>query len=147
MTGTINKINVGGTSYDVEDTSKQDLLVSGTNIKTINGTTVLGSGNIDTKSEGINVLTGTSITLTDNSINTLGVSGNTTFTLPTVTDTTIFHQILIQMSMATAYTIDLGTTTYFGGTAPDLSTAGNYNLIYEYDNALSEWVVGCINKG
>lgn len=28
------------------DTSKQDLLISGVNIKTINGTSVLGSGNL-----------------------------------------------------------------------------------------------------
>lgn len=95
----------------------------------------------------IKTLSGTSITLTDNSINTLTLSGNTTFTLPTVSNTAIFHQILVQVNMPTAYTIILGTSTYFGGSAPDLSNTGNYNLIYEYDNALQAWVVGCVSKG
>lgn len=126
---------------------KQDALVSGTNIKTINNTTILGSGDIDTNSIAVNTLSGTAITLTDNSVNTLTPTGNTTFTLPTVTDTTVFHQILVQLNLTTVYTIALGTSTYFGGTAPDLSATGNYNLVYEYDNALSAWVVGCIDKG
>lgn len=42
----INKIKVNNVVYDVEDISKQEILVSGTNIKTINGTSVLGEGNI-----------------------------------------------------------------------------------------------------
>ena len=141
---TTNKI---ATVSDLPDIStKQDTLVSGTNIKTINSTSILGSGNIDTTSQSVTTLSGTSITLTDNSINTLTPTGNTTFTLPTVTDTTIFHQILVQLNLSTVYTITLGTTTYFGGTAPDLSNVGNYNLIFEYDNALSAWVVGAVSK-
>lgn len=36
------------TTYDGYATSKQDTLVSGTNIKTINNNSILGSGNIDT---------------------------------------------------------------------------------------------------
>jgi len=103
--------------------------------------------NYQTKNQSVNTLSGTAITLTDNSVNTLTPTGNTTFTLPTVTDTSIFHQILIQLDLSTVYTIDLGATTYFGGTAPDLSQTGNYNLIYEYDNALSAWVVGSVVKG
>ena len=35
-----------GTVYDVRDDSKQEQLVSGTNIRTINGRPVLGSGNL-----------------------------------------------------------------------------------------------------
>ena len=38
--------DTNGATYDIRDPSKQDLLVSGTNIKTINGTSVLGSGDI-----------------------------------------------------------------------------------------------------
>ena len=99
------------------------------------------------KAQAITTLSGTSITLTDNSINTLTPTGNTTFTLPTISDTTKYHQILVQLDLSTVYTITLGTTTYFEGSAPDLSATGNYNLIYEYDNALSAWVVGCVEKG
>ena len=35
-------------TYDAYATNKQDTLVSGTNIKTVNNTSILGSGNIDT---------------------------------------------------------------------------------------------------
>ena len=142
-----NSTNKFVTASDIATwNGKQDALVSGTNIKTINGTSVLGSGDLTVSAGAQSVNVGTSITLADNSINTLTPSGNTTFTLPNVTDTTIFHQILVQLDLSTVYTIDLGTTTYFGGTAPDLSTTGNYNLIYEYDNALSAWVVGAVSK-
>ena len=144
-TSTTNKFV---TATDISNwNGKQAGLVSGTNIKTINNTTILGSGNIDTLSTSINVLSGTSITLTDNSVNTLTPTGNITFTLPTVTDTTVFHQILIQLNLSTVYTINLGTTTYFNSEMPDLSSVGNYDLIYEYDNSLSAWVVGCLGKG
>lgn len=143
-----NSTNKFVTSSDITTwNGKQDALVSGNNIKTINNTSILGSGNIDTLSQPVTVLSGTSITLADNSINTLTPTGNTTFTLPTVTDTTVFHQILVQLNLSTVYTIDLGTTTYFNSEAPDLSAIGNYNLIFEYDNALSAWVVGCLGKG
>lgn len=150
LTASITELNYcDGVTSDIQTqlNGKQDALISGTNIKTINNTTILGSGDIDTKSIAVNTLSGTAITLTDNSVNTLTPTGNTTFTLPTVTDTTVFHQILVQLNLTTVYTIALGTSTYFGGTAPDLSATGNYNLVYEYDNALSAWVVGCIDKG
>jgi len=58
----INKIQLSGTVYDIQDldvtkkadtsavtealSAKQDTLVSGSNIKTINNQTILGSGNI-----------------------------------------------------------------------------------------------------
>lgn len=43
----ISKIQLpDGNKYDVKDTTKQPLLVSGTNIKTINNNSLLGSGNI-----------------------------------------------------------------------------------------------------
>lgn len=43
----INKIKVNNIEYDIEDTSKQEILISGTNIKTINGSSILGQGNIE----------------------------------------------------------------------------------------------------
>ena len=90
--------------------------------------------------------TGT-ITLTDNSINKIAPTGNVTFTLPTITDNTIFHQILVQVDLSTVYSLTLGTTYYFDKTALDMSTTGQYNLFYEYDSTQSYWVVGCVAKG
>ena len=42
----------GALDKTVHDDSKQDLLISGTNIKTINHTSLLGSGNIDIQGGG-----------------------------------------------------------------------------------------------
>ena len=36
---------------------------------------------------------------------------------------------------------------YFNKTAPDMSEAGVYNLIYEYDKANQYWVCGVLSKG
>ena len=44
----INSVELNGNKTS-SDLSLQDVLVSGTNIKTINNTSILGSGNIDTE--------------------------------------------------------------------------------------------------
>lgn len=88
-----------------------------------------------------------SLPVPDNRIFGIRVSGNITFTLPTVTDNSVFHQSLLLIDMPTVYTIDLGTSYFFNNIAPDLSQAGTYNLYYEYDNNAHHWVVGCISKG
>jgi len=90
---------------------------------------------------------GNTLSLSDNTIYKVTANGATTFSLPTITDLTKFHQIFIELNMSSVYTITLGTTYYFNKTAPDLSSAGTYNLYYEYDNTESHWVVGAIPKG
>ncbi len=55
------KVNITGLRKDISAnlTGKQDTLVSGTNIKTINGTSILGSGNIEIQSgTSVNVVDG-----------------------------------------------------------------------------------------
>lgn len=53
---------------DTELAIKQDTLVSGTNIKTINNTSILGSGNIDIQGGGGSYTAGTGIDITNNVI-------------------------------------------------------------------------------
>lgn len=84
------------------------------------------------------------ISLADNSINRIAPTGNVTFTLPTVSDNNAFHQILVQMNLASKKTINLGTSNYFAKTAPEFES-GQYNIIYEYNG--SHWVVGAIATG
>ena len=91
-------------------------------------------------------LTGTIPTLTDNARHAITITGDTTFTLPTVTDNTIFHQMLVEMSMPTVRTIQWGTDVYFWGEAPDLTNTGSYTVIYEYDLNDLTWVVGALYK-
>lgn len=85
------------------------------------------------------------VNLLTNKIYTLTLSGNITFSLPQATDD-VLNQIEVQLYMPSVYTINLGTTTYFGGEVPDISEAGYYTIIYEYDNIHSVWVVGSLKK-
>lgn len=102
-------------------------------------------------SKPINTLTSSgTIALEDNTERSITPTGNVTFILPTVTDNTVTHKIVIQLNLSTVYTIDLGlgaTPHYFHKTAPDLSNIGVYDLIYIYDKANQYWVAGAIEKG
>lgn len=94
----------------------------------------------------VTVLTSSgTINLSDNSVNRITPSGTVTFTLPTVSDNTKFHQILVQVILNDTYTINVGTTYFFNKATPDLSDTGYYNLIYEYDG--TRWFCGSIVKG
>lgn len=105
------------------------------------------SGKEDVNKAMNTLATSDTIALSDNSVNKVTPTGNITFTLPTVTDLTVFHQILVQINLSTVYTIDVSTSYFFNQTAPDLSNVGVYNLIFEYDNANSYWVCGLLTKG
>ena len=121
----------GDTVYQVYDTTARSELLNKQDIAPV-----------------INILESSGvITLTDNSINTITPTGNVTFTLPTITDDTVLHQIFVQINLSTLYTLALGTSYFFNSTAPDMSQIGVYNLVYEYDKANQYWVVGCIDKG
>ena len=88
------------------------------------------------------------VTLADNQGYALTASGNITFQLPTISDLSILHKIFIQLYLpSSSYTINLGTTIYFNKVAPVFTTAGMYDLTYEYDNAREVWVVGSTIKG
>lgn len=103
---------------------------------------------VDFVDKTVNVLsTSGTIALTDNSVNAVSPSGNITFSLPTITDNSKFHQILVQIKLSTVYTIGVGTSYYFNKTAPNLSSTGVYNLYFEYDKTNQYWVCGLLPKG
>ena len=85
------------------------------------------------------------IDLEDNKIYKINPTSAVTFVLPVITDTTSFHQIMIQAIISVAVNITWGTTDYFNKLEPDLSTVGRYNIYYEWDG--TSWVVGAIIKG
>lgn len=73
------------------------------------------------------------------------ITSDTTFILPQVSDTTLLHQILLQLHIAADnVTINWGTTKYFNG--EPASAAGYYNVIFEYDAVMGGWVAGQIEK-
>lgn len=87
------------------------------------------------------------IQLESGKVYTLVPTGNVTFVLPTITDKSKFPQILVQLKMETVVTIDLGTTNFFNKETPDLSKAGIYNLLFEYDLNNDVWVANVFEKG
>lgn len=74
-------------------------------------------------------------------------TGNVTITLAEPDDASILNQIILQLNMTTLRTINVGTTYYINKKAPNLSTTGSYNLIWEWDKANSKWVCGLLTKG
>lgn len=72
------------------------------------------------------------VALTDNSVNHITPTGTVTFSLPSISDHTIFHQILVQVNLSSKQTINLGTSNYFFRTTPEFETV-RYNIIYEHN--------------
>ena len=81
----LSKIKLKGSVYDIKDTTareglsnKQDKLVSGTNIKTINGESILGSGDIVIESNDVTIATATTSTYGVTKLTTATNSTSTT---------------------------------------------------------------------
>ena len=95
----------------------QEQLVSGTNIKTVNGESVLGSGNINTMTEVVYNLTGTAIKASNGTIQNKTLTANTTFT----SALTSGQSILLRLTNA-GFAITYPTIVWVGGSAPILGT-------------------------
>ena len=77
-------------------------------------------------------------------------SGDVSFILPSPSDMnrSILNKIFVQLNLtAGGITVNLGTNYFFERLTPDLSTAGMYNIIYEFDNNAGVWVCGVTVKG
>ena len=140
----INKIKVGNTTYDIEDTSKQATLVSGENIKTINNNSLLGSGNISISGGGGTAtdvqINGTSI-VSNNTANILtntayNSSSNKIATMNDVPDITGKQdKIPVETSSQTTITIDSNKYYTFGEVASltiTLNTPSDNTVYNEY---------------
>lgn len=99
---------------------KQDTLVSGTNIKTINGNSVLGNGNISTLTPIVNHGTSdTTYAVTPNVLHIWGTVASLTLTLATPTDATIVNEYMIEFtSGSTATTLSLPASVGWGNRDP-----------------------------
>jgi len=86
------------------------------------------------------------INLADNSINRITPSAAVTFVLPIITDSSVFHQILVQVNLTTVQSIDVGTEHFFNDKSPELSSVGKYNLMFEFDINNGFWVCGWMRK-
>ena len=87
------------------------------------------------------------IILETNTINQIYAEGSIRLIPPSVENYEEFNQILVQLYMPDVVTINLGTSIFFSGKTPDLSKAGNYDIIYEFDLSIWDWTCGVIYKG
>lgn len=111
--------------------AKQDTLVSGTNIKTINGTSILGSGDIKTN-KPLQTSTSTSMTLTPNVYhrNTSTSLSSLRITLGSITDDTILNEYLVEFTTRSAgTTITLPSNVkWVNGVAPTFEASTTYQI-------------------
>ena len=100
-------------------------------------------------SQNIHSITETegNIALEADKMYTMTITGTTTFTLPTVTDMSKFHQIKLMIKVDATTTINWGTTYFFNKETPDIDSGNSYDVYYDYDNLLGQWVCGVIVKG
>ena len=96
----------------------------------------------------ITTLTATSgtLALAVNKVYSAAISGNTTFSLPTPSNTTVFNQIKVMLKVTNTPTITWGTSRFFNDAAPTIK-AGYYDVYFDYDNNAACWVAGAIYKG
>lgn len=74
------------------------------------------------------------------------VSGNVNYILPEP-NSGMVNEIEVVVNMASAYTVNVATDVFVNDTAPDLSKAGSYTLIWFYDWNKSVWVCGGFVNG
>ena len=130
--------------------NKQDTLVSGTSIKTINSSSILGSGNLalldatnpiitGSITEQVYNLTGTEINPTNGTIQYKTVSANTTFT----ESLTSGQSVILRLIGANGKTITFPTITWIGVTAPTL-TANCAIVLWKEQSTLYGAYVGSL---
>ena len=130
--------------------NKQDTLVSGTSIKTINSSSILGSGNLalldatnpsitGSITEQVYNLTGTEINPTNGTIQYKTVSANTTFT----ETLTAGQSVILRLIGANSKTITFPTITWVGAAAPTL-TANCAIVLWKEQSTLYGAFVGSL---
>ena len=111
--------------------TKQDSLVSGTNIKTVNGESLLGPGNVVTGVKPLVSTTDVTIELLPNMYyRKTNTSSSLTITLAAETDSTILNEYLIEFKTAlTGTTISLPSSIkWVNGEKPTFDADSTYQI-------------------
>lgn len=83
--------------------------------------------------------------LATNTVYSMTITGNTTFTLPGAVSG-IQNRIQLIAKVNGTYTLNFGTTQYFNKKAPKVES-GNYTFYWDYDNISNIWAFGALSKG
>lgn len=143
-----SQVNNKANSIDVYTKAEVDTIV----IDKADKADVYTKDEINDKLEELNSIypiteTRGTIALEADKMYTMTITGTTTFTLPTVTDMSKFHQIKLMIQVNATTTINWGTSYFFNKETPDIDSGNSYDVYYDYDNLLGQWVCGVIVKG
>lgn len=130
QTGNAGKV-LGTNGENLEFVEKQDTLVSGTNIKTINNTSILGSGNIDIQSGG-SYTAGDGIIIENGKISVDGEEANL-LTLATVATSGSYNDLINKPTIPTVGNATI-TITQGGVTKGSFTTNQSTNATIELDS-------------
>lgn len=86
------------------------------------------------------------ISLQVSGVYSITITGATTFQLPQNPGANVLNQILVQMSVTGTPSIAWGTAKFFNKATPEIE-AGDYDVVFEYDNVKTAWVCGVLPKG
>lgn len=141
---TETELNAKGYLTEHQDISgKQDKLVSGSNVKTVNGTSILGGGNISTY-RPLQTSTSTSMTLTPNVYhrNTNTSLSTLTISLGAISDDTILNEYFVEFttrSSGTTVKLPSGikwangeTPTFEASTTYQISIINNLGVVAKF---------------
>ena len=120
-----------GSTVENKVNSKQDKLISGANIKTINGVSILGDGNVKLGSKQIVTTTASTITLTSNVYyKKTNVSNSLTIAFDAESDTTIMNEYFIEFTTAsTGTSVTLpNTVKWIDGVIPTFENNCTYQI-------------------
>jgi hypothetical protein len=120
-----------GSTVENKVNSKQDKLISGSNIKTINGTSILGDGNVKLGSKQIVTTTASTIILTSNVYyKKTNVSNSLTIVFDDESDTTIMNEYFIEFTTAsTGTSVTLpNTVKWIDGVIPTFENNCTYQI-------------------
>lgn len=134
-----NQTDTGVIDISTLLSGKQDTLVSGTNIKTINNISLLGSGNIDIQGGGGSYTAGTGIDITNNVISVDGVQ-TSEVTLATVATTGAYSDLSGTPSLS-GYQTTANLVTSISSSSTDSqypSAKCMYDLIGDVETLLSQ---------
>ena len=120
-----------GSTVENKVNSKQDKLISGSNIKTINGDTILGDGNLKVGVKKITTTTASTITLQPNVYyKKTNTSSAITITFASESDTTIINEYCIEFTTASTGTnvILPNTVKWIDGITPTFENNYTYQI-------------------
>lgn len=143
----INSVTLSGNKTSSQ-LGLQDALVSGTNIKTVNSTSLLGSGDVSIPvDEPYTTLTGSSATLANKNVyGQIIPNGGVTYTLPTVT-AGIDNYCKLFLDTTNSATVGFSGTTPNPNGVADMQTGHKYIVICQYNNLKTEWEIYIIDGG